>query len=176
MDLTRRLTRPATVEQTRPYMTALAHALDALGVGQGEEFVVAKADAEIAIEESIARARADDPSTSQRAALDALPRVGSQRRAAYEAIRAAGDRGMTYDEVEEATGISGVWKRISELKQGGWVTVAGERLIPATGSHGDVYVATSKTEGGQQPDFAPEQAAMFDEPPPQSRSRYHDPE
>jgi hypothetical protein len=87
--------------------------------------------------------RADDPSTSQKGAIDAYPRSGSQRWTALTVI-ADSPYGMTYMDVEVRTGIKGIWKRISELKEGGWVTTKGTRNIPETGSDGDVYVATPK--------------------------------
>lgn len=84
--------------------------------------------------------RKGDPDTSRRGALDAFPRTGTQRAAALMAI--AHSRGLTYYEVQQATGISGIWKRISELKEGGWIEVIGQRFIPETGSEADVYRIT----------------------------------
>ena len=89
-------------------------------------------------------ARSSDPSTSHKAALDALPRTGSQRFRALQAIAAASPAGYTYEEVQQATGIEGVWKRLSELKQGGWIRVIGQRKIQSTGSDGDIYALTEK--------------------------------
>lgn len=141
----------------------LTASLDALGVGEGEEFVVMarpKPD-----ENRPGGARSTDPSTSRRAALDAEPRTGSQRRAALDAIRSSGQRGMTYYEVEVATGVDGIWKRLSELKQGGWIEVAGQRLVEATGSEADVYVAARPADGEAQAGLF---AAPAEEPKPPS--------
>lgn len=88
--------------------------------------------------------RVTDPNTSKKAAFDAIPRSGTNRRKALEAVVSSLGAGMTYAEVEEATGINGVWKRLSELKDGGWIVVSGQRRVPKTGSDADVYVATLK--------------------------------
>jgi hypothetical protein len=88
--------------------------------------------------------RHSDPNTSRKAAFDVLPRTGSQRLRALQAVAVASPGGYTYEEVEQATGISGVWKRLSELKQGGWIRVIGQRKIESTGSEGDIYALTEK--------------------------------
>lgn len=89
--------------------------------------------------------RKSDPSTSQKAALEALPRAKSQRRKVLSVIVESGDQGATYADVEENTGINGCWKRISELRQGGWVSDSGnERFNGHTGSYATVWVATQK--------------------------------
>lgn len=89
--------------------------------------------------------REGDPDTSRKGALDAYPRSGSQRWRALLTIHAAPD-GLNYAEVESRTGIKGIWKRISELKDGGWVVARGERFIPESQSMGDVYYTTEKAE------------------------------
>jgi hypothetical protein len=86
--------------------------------------------------------RRSDPDTSKKAAFDVVPRAGSQRRKALEAL--LDHDGLTYAGVEAITGINGVWKRLSELKQGGWIEVRGTRRILETGSEGDVYYPTVK--------------------------------
>jgi hypothetical protein len=88
--------------------------------------------------------RSTDPETSRKAAIDAFPRTKSQRLKALLFIARQGDKGATYAQVEAETGIHGIWKRLSELKEGGWIEVAREAVIPETGSLGSVYVATSK--------------------------------
>jgi hypothetical protein len=89
--------------------------------------------------------RGSDPSTSRRGAFDAYPRSGSKRAKVLAAIIRSGDHGATYDDVLQMTNIEGCWKRISELKQGGWVDVVGQRKVSWTGSDADVYRATTKT-------------------------------
>jgi hypothetical protein len=89
--------------------------------------------------------RGSDPETSRQGAFDAWPRVGTQRSDALNAIIRAGRRGLCYAEVEQQTGINGVWKRISELKQGHWIVPCGlTRDVPETGSRAEVYIATTK--------------------------------
>lgn len=85
-------------------------------------------------------ARSKDPSTSKLAALRQEPRSGSQRRRALEAFKEAYPGGLTAGEVETRTGIKGVWKRISELKQGGHIAVIGQRPNPDTGQEAEIYV------------------------------------
>lgn len=90
--------------------------------------------------------RRTDPDTSRQAALDAYPRASTHRRYALNAIIRSGATGMTYYDVEKDTGINGVWKRLSELKQGGFIKHDGDRVrvVPKTGSNAEVYVATKK--------------------------------
>lgn len=95
---------------------------------------------------AVGGARGGDPDTSKKAAFDIYPRSGSYRHRALLAVARAGARGATYDEVADATGIEGVWKRLSELKQGGWLTTSGHRKVGSTGSDADVYVLTPKAE------------------------------
>jgi hypothetical protein len=110
-----------------------------------EDFDYWPDDGQLEVSEAPPQARSSDPATSHQAALDAWPRAKSQRSKALAAIIFARTIGMTYAEVEIATGINGVWKRLSELKQGGWIKTTGHtRLVPATGSQADVYVATNK--------------------------------
>lgn len=90
-------------------------------------------------------ARTTDPSTSKLAALRQMPRSGSQRAVILNAIRQAGHRGMTQHEVALACPqIGGVWKRISELKQGGHVIECGSRRDPLTQTENTVYVVPSE--------------------------------
>ena len=87
--------------------------------------------------------RETDPSTSKRASFDHLPRAGSQRKMALNAFLHAYPGGLTQSEVERRTNIQGVWKRISELHQGGWIINSGLRMGP-NGSDQQVYIATEK--------------------------------
>lgn len=110
-----------------------------------EDFDYWPDDGQLEISEAPPQARTSDPTTSHQAALDAWPRANSQRHRALMAIICASAIGMHYAEVELATGINGVWKRLSELKQGGWIKTTGyTRRVAATGSQADVYVATNK--------------------------------
>lgn len=91
--------------------------------------------------------RSTDPTTSRKAALAAFPRTQSQRYKALMSIAKRTDgpwHGATWVEVEFDTGINGVWKRISELKEGQWIEVVGQRKTPTTKTEADVYVITDK--------------------------------
>lgn len=88
--------------------------------------------------------RADDPDTSRQGAFDAMPRTGTQRLHALHAVARAGSGGMTWAEVEIASRVNNAWKRLSELKQGGWIEVVGERVVQHTGSMASVYVLAPK--------------------------------
>lgn len=91
--------------------------------------------------------RKSDPSTSRKAAMQHYPRSGSQRHKALIYIAAMsvnGRQGATYEDVQNATGINGVWKRLSELSEAGWIEIKGERMIEDTGSMGGVYFVTEK--------------------------------
>ena len=91
--------------------------------------------------------RSTDPSTSRKAALDNYPRSGTQRARCFAAILMAGDRGATCAEVMDATDLAhqSASTRLSELKRGGWVVVAGERT-GELGAKQEVLVATLKAK------------------------------
>lgn len=84
--------------------------------------------------------RATDPETSRQSSMKLIPRSGTVRRKVYDCVLAAGERGATWHEVEQRTGVGGSWKRLAELKQGGHVVVAGTRRVPSTDSMASVYV------------------------------------
>jgi len=67
------------------------------------------------------------PETEREAAIDVYPRSGTQRRRVLEAIAAAGDAGMTDDELTLELGICRAAARRCELKGDGWVEDAGRR-------------------------------------------------
>lgn len=100
-------------------------------------------DDEVGPGDSLPGFRSDDPETSRKAALDHYPRAKTQRHQALLAV-ARSEGGATYADVERITGINGIWKRLSELEQGGWIFPAGTRLIEETGSEGQVYIVTDK--------------------------------
>lgn len=87
-------------------------------------------------------ARNSDPATAKLVALQNEPKRESQRGRALAAIRGAGMHGLTAHEVERETGIDGIWRRISELKQGGHIVAIGTRTDPTTGAGGDVFRTT----------------------------------
>jgi hypothetical protein len=88
--------------------------------------------------------RSSDPDTSRKGAFDQYPRQKTHLHRALLCVAAAGSYGATYEDVEDNTKINGVWKRLSELMAGGWITVKGERKIESTNSMGAVYVLTEK--------------------------------
>jgi hypothetical protein len=97
-------------------------------------------------EDKLAGFRGSDPDTSRKGALDVYPRASSYRHKALIAIAKSGDKGMTYEEVEHATGINSVWKRLSELRDGGWIYEAGERVVKGTGSQATIWKLTHRAE------------------------------
>ena len=66
--------------------------------------------------------RRTDALTSQRAAVDVLgsPRQ-AQRVRILEAIRSAGDRGLTWEQAGEATAVTNAWRRVSDLLNAGLI-------------------------------------------------------
>jgi hypothetical protein len=90
------------------------------------------------------RARNTDPGTSHKAAFDAFPAAKTNRGRILRSLARAGERGMTQDEVTLETGISGAWKRLSELHQGGWVVTLETRAGKLSGSDQNVYTITDR--------------------------------
>ena len=91
---------------------------------------------------------------SRKAALANFPRSGTQRMAILERIAAAGQRGMTREEVGRALRMSGdtVRPRMLELVEGGWLTAARDEngdMTRATlgGNDAAVLVATERAKG-----------------------------
>lgn len=94
-----------------------------------------------------------NPTTSFQAAVDNLPRAGTQRRLILDTIRSSG--GLTRDEIEVLTDLSGnaVRPRIRELQEEGHVEETKETRRTRSGSMAAVLVATnagSSTEGRDQ--------------------------
>lgn len=89
-------------------------------------------------------ARGTDPSTSKRAATLAHPRVGTHRFRVLEVLALHADRGgLTSEEIGLMTGINGVWKRCSELHDGGFAYTEGERKT-LSGDDARIYHISSK--------------------------------
>lgn len=117
---------------------SLSGALDELGVSSGDEFVIGHGRG---------RTRRTAPAVSHKAAWDNYPRQGSQRERALRAILAAGDAGMTSEEVSVETGIPfarSLGPRLNELKLGGWIQPNGDTRTGSLGSEMDVLVPTDK--------------------------------
>lgn len=97
-------------------------------------------------ENSIGGFRSSDPDTSRKGAIDAYPRSGSQKWKILLALYKAGPQGLTYEEVEQKTGIKNAHKRISDLKNGNWVYDEGERLARLTKSMAAIHKVTPRAE------------------------------
>lgn len=95
-------------------------------------------------------ARGTDPDTSKLAALRQEPRSGTQRARILHALLHYGP--MTARKVSETTGISGAWKRLSELKQGGHIVEHGEEFDQETGTEVTVYAVATRTASYQDVD------------------------
>lgn len=92
-------------------------------------------------------ARRNDPATAKAAAAAVAPRRGSQRHRALELIAAAGDDGMTADEVireleriAERGGyygpaVNGVARRVTDLLQAGAIAAKRDESVDADGGH-----------------------------------------
>lgn len=95
---------------------------------------------------SIGGFRSSDPDTSRKGAIDAYPLSGSQKWKILVAIYKSGPQGLTYEEVEQKTGIKNAHKRISDLKNGNWVYDEGERLARLTKSMAAIHKVTPRAE------------------------------
>lgn len=86
--------------------------------------------------------------TSRQAAFDNYPRSGTQRRRVLDAIRNAGDDGMTRDEVAGTLGLSSnsVRPRVKELLGAALIRESGKRRLTQTGSMAAVLVAVDLRE------------------------------
>lgn len=84
----------------------------------------------------VPRARRADPPTSHRAARDARGNATTNRRAAFNALMAAGDEGLTDFDLERITGVkqTSIGKRRFELVEAGLVVDSGEKRPAPSGS------------------------------------------
>jgi hypothetical protein len=83
----------------------------------------------------------DDSSVQLAGALVGLPTSGTRRREAYEAIKATGPRGATFEELCEALerSYSHVGPRVRELVHDGHVRDSGRRRRASTGAEQVVW-------------------------------------
>jgi len=92
----------------------------------------------------------NDPLTSKAAALANFPRSGSQRRRVLRVIYAAGAAGLTAEEAADRTGMpsaasgNSAAKRMSELKQGGWIESSGRTRRTRMGEQAQVMIVSDK--------------------------------
>lgn len=150
----RRLTRPErTPEAMTRFMRQLQDEFASLGIAVGEEFLISngkdertRRQLESHDENATGGSRATDPDTSRKAALQNMPRSGSQRHRALVAIVAAGEHGLTGHEVAETTGIEyrSVTPRLRELKDGGWIEDADFTRTTNLNAEAHVLIATDK--------------------------------
>jgi hypothetical protein len=111
------------------WLAAVERALDAIGVPVRGHFVVARAPEDL--DTGRAAARAERGAT----------RI---ERAALRAIGLAGSRGLTYAELQEATGIASTQQRLSDLARDGFVEPNGEERRTPRGARARAFVLTPR--------------------------------
>lgn len=87
------------------------------------------------------------PETQRLAAIAIYPKTGTQRRDVLERIIAAGERGMTDEELHLVTGLkeNSIRPRRDELVEGGWVVDSGQRRATRAGMAATVWVRSAKS-------------------------------
>lgn len=145
----RRLTRgTATVRD-------LTRALDDLGVDAGDEFVVASVATlsgsklyhlEEHDEDALGAFNGNASDEARKAALANYPRSGKQRHRVLLYAVAAGEHGITSDEVADELHIPlySAKPRVLELREGGWLARNGQVRPSENGCDVEVHVATDK--------------------------------
>jgi hypothetical protein len=80
------------------------------------------------------------------AALRVFPRTGSQRRLILDAVAAAGEHGITHDELAAIPEVSDRAHRTrrKELEMAGWVEDSGRTRLTVTGTDAVVWVLTEQ--------------------------------
>lgn len=138
------LERPLRLYPNSPdsFLGRLIAKMDELGIQPGDEFALVSRSAVSA--PRTPGARNTDPGTSKAAALDAMPRTGTQREKLLDAIVRSGEKGLTFEEAGAATGVPSPWKRLSELHEGRWIEDSGKTRKGNTGSEQTVWVASRK--------------------------------
>lgn len=135
-----RIRRPvanADAEEIKAYQWTLAQALERLGVGLGEEFVVSRPhDAPAA-----GKSRRSDPATSKKAGEAKAYKIGSHKDVTLRLI-ARYPEGITWRELAKLVEFEGVWKRCSELVDDGMARVLEERLVYGASTPLSAYVIT----------------------------------
>lgn len=87
-------------------------------------------------------ARTSDPDTSKQAARSVVASAANLRGAILR-MMVKSDRPMTPAEIEAAVGKCGLWRRVTELRQGLYIELTGERRVSdTTGASQRVYVVT----------------------------------
>lgn len=96
--------------------------------------------------DTIGKFHGDPQVTEIAAALRALPRTGSQRRLVLDGVGAAGERGLTDEEIAVVEGVADTAHRTrrNELVKGGWVRDSGRTRKTDSGSDSIVWVLTDQ--------------------------------
>jgi hypothetical protein len=154
----KRLTRPAigaSADDMRAFSREFFALLDEAGIQKGDEFTVEPSRISNPSRYQLKRHDEDQvgPSaagsgqgTSIDAALSHFPRSGSQRHRVLLAAVAAGERGVTSDELVNELDLllQSIKPRIVELRKSGYLRMNGQRRRSKAGAHADVHVATGK--------------------------------
>jgi hypothetical protein len=148
----RRPPASATREEIDNYHREVAAALTAVGVANGDYFIVAPAEVDV----DGPKARTSDPDTAKLAALRNKPKRGSQRAKIVDLLvdeaRAAGGvagfRGITASGIANRLSIplNSISTRMSECERGGWVAVRG--TVFEAGADRSLYIPTEKALQG----------------------------
>ena len=104
----------------------------------------------VGVDRDHALARISDPTTSheadavlrEREGPASVVRKGSHRHLALLAFSRHWKSDATADEIQAATGIDGIWKRVSDLKNLGFIEATGQRREARSGRMQEVYAIT----------------------------------
>lgn len=96
--------------------------------------------------DALGRFHAEPHPTEVAGAVAAIPNTGSQRRLILDAIAAAGEDGLTHDELAEVEGVSDRAHRTrrKELEDDGWVEDSGRTRLTETRTDAVVWVLTKR--------------------------------
>ncbi|MET0604191.1 MAG: hypothetical protein ABW167_19560 [Baekduia sp.] len=141
----------------------LKDALDQLGVEPGQGFLIANLESSIGEFASGAHgsARPTDPEASHASAEVTL--TGEQILAVFECFKLAWPEGMAAFEVVEQTGIRDAWKRVSDLKRGGYIE---EKPPPKENPISKRLVAVFVLSARGQLEAGVEELTLAETPPP----------
>lgn len=111
---------------------------------QGEFFMLSLSDPRVP---SVGKMHRFPTPSEKLAALQVMPRTGTQRMRILQHIANAGWRGATSGEIEVFLHMrqSSIAGRLNDLEQGGWIHRNGEkRPAPNTGAPNDVWILTER--------------------------------
>lgn len=156
----KRITRPlrdASKAERMAYYAKITEALAEMGVGHGEDFIVAKWEPQSKFAPPTADAAQLGPSvdvdTSRKAALANVPKSGTQRATVLDYVESCGHAGATREEISEALGMGGdtVRPRCLELIEGGWLEATPARRTTRSGEQAEVLARTPRNRDGRMP-------------------------